>query len=675
MTDPADHAATNAFYPDGPRDTAAFREGSAFGGPTQEGAQLYRLLVESVREYAIFALDRTGHVLTWNPGAERFKGWKAEEIIGRHFSTFYPPEDIAAGKPSRELREAERLGSIEDDGWRLRKDGTRFWANVTITALRDDSGQLIGFAKVTRDMTERRAAEQQLRENEARFRLIVHSVRDYAIFMLDPNGRVATWNEGAERIKGYTADEIIGQHFSVFYPQDAIVTQFPQYELKVATATGRFEDEGWRVRKDGSLFWASVIITALRDETGKLVGFAKVTRDLTERRRAQERALADARRVADMEASNRAKSEFLATLSHELRTPLNAIVGWVHVLQTSALASDDQRRQALSAIDRNARIQTRLIEDLLDVSRMIQGRVSLTVAPQDLRDVIDAAVETTRPAAAAKEIVIACDHWNEPVPVIADEHRLQQVIWNLLANSVKYTPRGGRIDVSLKAEAGRAIVRVSDSGEGIDPAFLPHVFEPFRQGTTTATRSGLGLGLAIVRRLVDLHGGRISVESAGVGQGATFIVSLPMALSVAETGAIDVPPEPRFGRLRVLVAEDDADSAAAVTAILQLHGCETQTASTASECLRLAREWQADVLICDVGLPDDDGYGLLRRLRSLPEGEHLPAIALTAYSRPEDRARALAAGFRAHLSKPLDPEQLLRELTSAVEQVPGRPAA
>ena len=384
---------------------------------------------------------------------------------------------------------------------------------------------------------------------------------------------------------------------------------------------------------------------------------------LDERAAAVERAEA-AREVAE-EASH-LKDEFLATASHELRTPLNAIVGWVHVLQTGALRDEDQRRQAVNAIDRNAKVQTRLIEDLLDVSRMIKGRVSLRVAPVDLRSIVDAAVETLRPAAAAKEIAVDVEGTRDVLPVIGDEHRLQQVVWNLLANALKYTAHGGRVVLTISNDEGRATVMVTDNGEGIDPAFLPHVFEPFRQGASDTMRSGLGLGLAIVHRLVDLHGGRIAAESEGVGRGARFTLSLPAALGVTIAG-IAAMPEPDLRRLHVLVAENDVDSAAALTAILKLHGCETQTAGTASECLRITGEWPTDILVCDVALPDDDGYGLLKRLRGLPAGARIPVIALTAYARPEDRAKALAAGFRAHLSKPLDPESLLREISDAIK--------
>jgi len=273
------------------------------GGIAHESGELHRLLVESVQDYAIFALDPDGYILSWNAGAQRFKGYTADEIVGKHFSIFYPHEKIASGFPEYELREAARTGRFEDEGWRLRKDGTRFWASVVITALRDSTGTLVGYAKVTRDLTERRAADQALRLSEERFRLIVQGVQDYAIFMLDPTGHVATWNEGAERIKQYRADEIIGKHFSIFYPPDKIAEQFPQYELREAERTGHFEDEGWRLRKDGTRFWANVVITALRDPDGHLIGFSKVTRDLTERRASEERAIADARRVAAEEAA------------------------------------------------------------------------------------------------------------------------------------------------------------------------------------------------------------------------------------------------------------------------------------------------------------------------------------------------------------------------------------
>ena len=512
-------------------------------------------------------------------------------------------------------------------------------------------------------------AMAELKLSEKQFRLIA-DLSPVHLFRAGPDGDATYLSPGFLAMTGLRREQAMGFGWiDAVHPddrqrlmsswQEALHSQVIfQAEFRFRVATGEFR-------------WYRTRVVPDRDDGSNVIGWVGAAIDLHELHLAlDERADAldkaeDARRLAE-EASH-LKDEFLATASHELRTPLNAIAGWVHVLQTGVVADGSQQRQALDAIDRNVRIQTRLIEDLLDVSRMIQGRVSLTVAPLDLRGVIDAAVETIGHTAAAKDITIEVINPAGALPVIGDEHRLQQVFWNLLANAVKYTARGGSITIAVAREVGRAVVRVKDSGEGIDPAFLPHVFEPFRQGASATMRSGLGLGLAIVRRLVDLHGGRITAESPGAGQGATFSVSLPIAQSAVAETTLPAAPRPNFQHLHVLIAEDDVDSAAAVTAILKLHGCETKTAPTAAECLRITGEWPTDVLICDVALPDDDGYGLLRRLRALPEGERVPAIALTAYARPEDRAKALAAGFRAHLTKPLDPESLLKELSEAAK--------
>jgi PAS domain S-box-containing protein len=306
-------------------DRAEARAGTAkTGGETygRDGGTsgLYTLLVEGVQDYAIFALDPEGRVLSWNAGARRLKGYEPSEIIGRHFSVFYSPEEIAAGKPERELEEAADKGWVEDEGWRIRKDGSRFWANVVLTSLHDDSGKLIGYAKVTRDLTERRRAEEALRATEERFRLLIEAVKDYAIIMLDTEGRVASWNAGAQAILGYAGKEILGRHFSIFYQPADVEAGRPERELRIAEKEGRYEEEGWRVRKDGSTFWSSIVVTPIRGVDGALVGFAKITRDLTERRAAEERAIADARRITRIETASRTKSEFLSALSHELRT-------------------------------------------------------------------------------------------------------------------------------------------------------------------------------------------------------------------------------------------------------------------------------------------------------------------------------------------------------------------
>ncbi|HVJ14750.1 MAG TPA: PAS domain S-box protein, partial [Polyangiaceae bacterium] len=799
----------------------------------------YRLLVESVVDYAIFLLDLEGRVTTWNPGAKLIKGYQAEEIIGQHFSRFYPAEDVVAGKPARELDIAAREGRVEDEGWRVRKDGTRFWASVVITALRDDAGRLRGFGKVTRDMTARKAAEERARRAEQKFHHLVDAVIDYAIFMLDETGRVSTWNPGARRLKGYAADEIIGQHFSIFYTAEDRTAGKPEKILEAVRREGRYEDESWRVRKDGSLFWANVVITALRDEHGELRGFAKVTRDLTSRREAEEterrllteqtardaakegerrlresearyralsarleivlegvadgitlqdrrgkvvfangeaarfcgfdsgsemmqtppeeisarfelfdregqplareqlpaqrvlagekaasalihvrerstgrdwwiqlraspvldaegkpelavniwhdvtiehlreihaRYLADATaalgsslvyeemlstlgrilvpglgdwcsiylledgRLRDIarthadpdkidavtryqqqfppdpgrsrglwnvvrtgvvevinditdemlarsasspkayaalralgvraamlvpirdraqilgvialvsseterrygasditlaeelgrragaalenaqlyqraqeaarsaehaasaaEEASRIKDEFLATVSHELRTPLSAILGWATLLKDRL--KEPSAKKPIEVIHRNAQAQVKIIDDILDVSRVITGKLRIDPRPSDLVAIARDAIEVVRPSADAKKIKLEFEPESDSCLLVADPERLQQVVWNLLSNAVKFTDPGGKARLSVGMKNSQVVLVVSDTGKGIEPAFLPLVFERFRQADSSTTRrvGGLGLGLALVR--------------------------------------------------------------------------------------------------------------------------------------------------------------------------------
>ena len=492
-----------------------------------EAPGLYRLLVESVVDYAIFALDTTGHIRTWNQGAQRIKGYAAEEIIGKHFSIFYPPEDRLARKPERELEIAIAHGRVEDEDWRIRKDGTRFWANVVITALRDRLGNLVGFGKVTRDLTERRAAEEAIRESEQRFRLLVQNVQDYGIFMLDRDGRVASWNEGAERINGYTAEEIVGRNFSVFYPAEDLARNKPGYELEVATREGRFEDEGWRVRKDGSRFWANVIITVVHDEHGKLLGFAKVTRDLTERRIAQDRAIADARRVAEAEAANRAKSEFLASMSHELRTPLNAIGGYTDLMLLGVVGSlDADQREYLDRIRRSQQHLLGIINDLLNFSRLEAGRVTYDMQPMSLGDAVRRVLPMIEPQANQRGLRIALEPTRDEFAK-ADPAKVEQILLNLLSNAIKFTEPGGAVTIEQFAEGEHAGVRVRDTGIGIPSTKLEAIFEPFVQvgRTLNSLHEGTGLGLSISRELARAMGGDLTAESVA-GSGSTFTLRL-----------------------------------------------------------------------------------------------------------------------------------------------------
>jgi PAS domain S-box-containing protein len=573
----------------------------------------FRLLVAGVRDYAIFMLDEHGHVLTWNAGAERIKGYPAAAIIGQHFSLFYPPEALARGLPSHELEVATATGSFEDEGWRVRQDGSLFWANVVITAVRDATGRLLGFSKITRDLTQRRAHEERLRQSEERFRLLVEGVKDHAIFMLDANGHVATWNQGAERIKGYTAAEIVGRHFSVFYPEEARESGWPEHELRMAAETGSFLDEGWRLRKDGSTIWAAVTITALRDSDGRLLGYAKLTRDLTDRKRAEALELAnrhheealEAERSARMAAqrATRMKDEFLATLSHELRTPLNAIVGWTRVLRDGGAMHPDRLERGLGVIERNALAQTRLIEDLLDLSGILNGKVRLDLMPVDVAGVVRRAVESAEPVAETKAIALDVRLETLPGPVAGNAARLQQVVWNLLSNAIKFTPRGGRVEVRLRPAGTNVELSVSDTGVGIAEHFLPLVFDRFsqRDGSTTRSHGGLGLGLAICKQLVELHGGTIRASSPGEGQGSTFLVELPITTATLSEGAEERAPTgqpvsedvaaelPRLAGVHVMVIDDEPDARDLIAMLLDEQGAAVSVYGSAPRRSRRCR--------------------------------------------------------------------------------------
>jgi PAS domain S-box-containing protein len=525
-----------------------------------------------VRDYAIFALDPKGYILSWNAGAEKLKGYTAEEITGKHFSVFYPRNLVEQGFPEFELRTAANVGRFEDEGWRIRKDGSRFWANVVITALRDGAGHLLGFAKVTRDLTERREAEEQLRKSEQRFRLLVEGVRDYAIFMLSPAGLVMTWNEGAERIKGYRANEIVGHHFSQFYPEADRARHKPEHELEIAIQTGKYEEEGWRVRRDGSQFWANVLITAIHDEHGELVGFAKVTRDLTERREAQARAIEDARRVAAEEAArqtaqlreqelrvlaeqlrqqtaelvartheaeearhradeaNRVKSQFLAAMSHELRTPLNAIGGYTELLAMgiSGPVTSTQAVQ-LERITRSQQHLLGIINDILNFSRIEAGQLTYNFESVAVHEVVEAVKQMIMPQALAKRMQLDDAGCRTDVAAWADRSKVEQIVLNLVSNAIKFTPAGGRIALSCDLlGADRIVIHVRDTGGGIPDDKLEAIFEPFVQvgRSLSSAREGTGLGLAISRDLARAMDGDITIEST-VGEGSVFSLWLP----------------------------------------------------------------------------------------------------------------------------------------------------
>ncbi len=884
-------------------------------------------LVSGVRDYAVFLLDRQGNILTWNAGAESIKGYRSEEIVGQHFSRFYTSDAVSSGWPAHELSVASVTGRFEDEGWRIRKDGTRFWASVVITALRDESGETRGFLKITRDLTDRKQAEEKLRLSEERFRLLVEGVKDYAIFMLDTEGRIATWNAGAERIKGYTAGEIIGQHFSRFYPKEVIDRGWPDEELKRAAAEGRFEDEGWRLRKDGSKFWASVVITALRDESGTLRGFAKVTRDLTDRRQAEENArrllqeeaarkaveestqeiqkqrqqlhvtlssigdavivtdrngvvtflnpvaveltgwephdaagqplervfriineatrqpvenpvsrvlregvvvglanhtvlvardgrevpiddsgapirgqdeaiagvvlvfrdVTEARRAVETrlhlaaivessddaiigqtldgriaswnrgavrlygytaeeivgkplsflvppdhpdelpailerikrgefiehfetervrkdgnrvdvsltispvrnaegkiigaskiarditarKAEDRRKNEFIALLAHELRNPLAPLR---NALQIMRLAGNDREmvEESRTLMERQLQHLVRLVDDLLDVSRISQGKLELRKERITLATVVSNALDVCEALVKQQDHELTVTLPEEPVYVDADKTRLAQAVCNLLSNAVKYSDRGSRIWLTVEQQGSVAVIRVKDTGVGIPPPMLPKVFDLFTQIDRTLEKSqgGLGVGLTIVKRLVEMHGGSVEAHSEGYGRGSEFIVRLPVVLSAAREQQEDTGDQQvrQTARRRMLVADDNVDSASSLAMMLKLMGHEVCTAHNGVEAVEAAAAFRPDVILLDIGMPKMNGYDACRRIREQPGNGSVVIVALTGWGQDEDKRRSREAGFDGHLVKPVEPatlEKLLAELKSA----------
>jgi PAS domain S-box-containing protein len=499
--------------------------------------------------------------------------------------------------------------------------------------------------------------------SEELFRLLVESVRDYAIFMLDSTGRVSTWNAGAQRIKGYRSDEIIGRHFSTFYPPEVVATGLCERELEVAASDGRFEDEGWRVRKDGSRFWANVVISAVRNPRGELVGFSKVTRDLTERKQVEEERAA---RLA-AEQANRAKDEFLAVLGHELRNPLAPIVT---ALQLMKLRGDGRLSKEQEVIERQVNHMVHLVEDLLDVSRIGKGKIALKKTRIDLRDAIAKAIEIASPLLDQRRHHVHVDAPQNEIVVDGDESRLTQIFTNLVTNAAKYTNPGGHIQILVQQQGRQAAVRVIDDGVGIEPALLPRMFDLFVQGPRSAEHAagGLGIGLTLVRSLVELHGGTVAAHSDGPGQGSMFTVRLPVLEHAARKPPLGGSPRLRRMALRpcrVLVVEDNEDALLLMGEALAAAGHEVRTAADPVSALAIARQFKPELAILDIGLPVMDGYELATRMRAQLTGTAPRLFALTGLSQQDDRARIHEAGFDAHFVKPVEMQRLLDHMDAA----------
>jgi PAS domain S-box-containing protein len=483
---------------------------------------MLQTFIESVQDYAIFLLDAQGHVASWNRGAERIKQYTAAEIIGKHLSTFYTPADVETRKPWRALEIAATTGKYEEEGWRMRKSGARFWASVIITPVFDPKKQLIGYGKVTRDKTEKRIAEEALRASEERNRNLIANVKEYAIFMLDPKGNISSWNAGAERMKGYSAAEVIGRHFSIFYTDEDLAAHKPENELEVAIAEGKYEEQGWRLRKDKTQFLARVLITPVYDEGGKLLGFTKITRDITDEREAER--VAESLRIRDL---------FLSVVAHELRTPITSVR-----LQTDTLKralhrgnlSPDEVQARLHKYFRLTDLQTerlnKLVNDLLELSRINSSALRLDKSVVDLAALIKESAEvfalTAEQAGNQLQLELA-----EGIRGEWDKTRIEQVITNLLNNALRHAPKT-LIRIATRLEGGAAVIEVTDEGPGIPDELIGDITKPFVQADGQATSAGLGIGLFITQNIVAQHGGTLVLQNRKP-QGLSATVCLPVS--------------------------------------------------------------------------------------------------------------------------------------------------
>jgi PAS domain S-box-containing protein len=616
----------------------------------------FRMLVEGISDYAIYMLDPTGVVTTWNPGAERFKGYTADEILGEHFSRFYTEEDRKTGLPARALRTAEREGRFEHEGWRVRKDGSLMWAHVVIDSIRDRSGTLVGFAKVTRDITQRKENQEALRLSEERFRLLVQGVTDYAIYMLDPEGRIANWNTGAQRFKGYTEDEVIGEHFSRFYTEEDRARGLPQRGLETAIREGRFENEGWRVRKDGSRFWAHVVIDPIRNELGRLVGFAKVTRDITEKHKAQQEL--EATRAALFQSQ---KMEAVGTLvggiAHDFNNLLAVLIGNLELLRKRVPEEQGLTRlldNSMQAAQRGASLTQRMLA--------FARRQDLDVEPIDLRDLVQGMSDLLQ-RSIGSAVQIETRFPMRLDRVLVDANQLELALLNLVVNARDAMPDGGMITISARAAPAGAgdfvCLCVTDTGQGMDEETLARAVEPFF--TTKGVGKGTGLGLSMVHGLAEQSGGRLVLTSQK-GQGTTAELWLPIADTAA--GVADRAPAEEAARpaqrLRVLVVDDDSLVLTNTAAMLEDLGHEVIEALSGEQALRILRRTKGiDLVITDEIMPEMRGTQLIEAIRS--EWPALKFILATGY------ADLPAAGEDVpRLGKPFFQQDLVRAIASIV---------
>lgn len=590
-----------------------------------ENERRFRVLVEGIVDYAIYMLSPSGVVVNWNAGAARIKGYQADEIVGQHFSVFYPPEDRKAGLPYINLETARSAGKFEAEGWRVRKDGSRFLASVVIDAIYKN-GNLVGFGKITRDITERRTAEAKLNVSESNFRLLVSGVTDYALYMLSPNGLVTNWNAGGQRIKGYTPEEIIGQHFSKFYTEGDRASGKPDRALATARDKGRYEEEGWRVRKDGSFFWASVIIDPIHDDLGELIGFAKITRDITERKEAQEKLERVQRQLAESQKLD-ALGQLTGGIAHDFNNLLMVISGGIHVLK-KAVADNPKAMRAAEAIENATKRGASLTSQLLSFAR----RQSVNPAPLTLPEALASVHEvlTSGLGSSTKlRVETAADLW----PVTVDHTEFETAIINLVINARDAMPNGGEVNIRAKnitIETGDIVgehvaISVEDAGQGIPPDVLDKVFDPFF--TTKPVGKGTGLGLSQVHGFVHQAGGAVKVTSE-LGKGTVVTICLPRgSMPAASKDDATMVAEAST----VLLVEDNPEVADVSKGLLEQLGYEVRWASNAEAAIAEMERNGIKLVFSDIIMPGKmDGIGLAKVIRS--RHPTIPILLATGYS-------------------------------------------
>ena len=631
------------------------------GEALRQSEERFRILVESVQDYAIFMLDTRGRIISWNLGAKRLKGYEESEIVGRHLSTFYRIEDIAEGRPTRLLNEALTRGSTSDEGWRVRKDGSQFWASAVITALRDSAGRHIGFAKVTRDITEQRRQEETARQlaaaalmaSEERFASFAQHLPGLA-WIKDLDGRYTYINDAAATAFGASREAIIGRTDAEIFPP-TVAAEFQRNDRQALESWTGIEVIELLPDSSGELRHSIVSKFPIADAQGEFHLIGGVAIDITDRVRAEE-ALHEA---------DRHKTEFLATLSHELRNPLAPIRNSVHLLRTES--SELPRDRIYRILDQQLDHLVRLVDDLLELSRISSGKVALRLEPVDLNTVLQAAADTSGPLIASKHHQLRIELADAPMMVRGDPVRLVQVVANLLNNAAKYTPDSGQIGLLLRRDGAEAVITVRDSGLGIPDDMLPRVFDMFTQVDQSLHRAqgGLGIGLALARSLVELHSGRITAHSRGAEQGSEFTVRLPLVdadaatpriRSIAPGRAVRCPPSARGRRQPRRSGQPRPDP--------YRMGAEARSAYNGPSALELVRSWAPATVLLDLGMPGMDGYVVAYRIRQDPATSAVRLIALTGWGSADDRRHTAAAGFDDHWVKPVDPMQLQEMLKS-----------